>query len=422
MGSQRITSKLSNSGIFTSRNPLTDTTALNKSYTAKLASLTGKIKERFDSLGVNYNFTPQTGGLVSSNPTAIASSYFYHSDHLGSSSLITDGTGALVQHIEYVPFGETFIDERNGSWSTPYLFNGKEKDEETGLHYYGARYYDSRLSVWLSVDPLAEKYPGIGSYVYCANNPVKYLDPDGRKILNYDSDGNYTGTTNNNWWHNFWHGSIGSINGTDGASRKFKFASKDDAQNIINLESKGIKTRLFEISKSQIIKYVNEAGAFSENNKNNKLDFIASQAVAGGSFDFSVGPLLDNYLKFGASGDALEISKVYFLPEGDVVAHNQFNFGNFLYGYGGHNLGLSIEILRIGAHVNSLVNSANNNYTSQLDSHDDQFSIIKGFQYHNIGPKVGFIAIESGCPTYRQGAFLELIKKTSNLLFKRLKQ
>jgi RHS repeat-associated protein len=183
MGSQRITSKLSNSGIFTSRNPLTDTTALNKSYTAKLASFTGKIKERFDSLGVNYNGTPQTGGLVSSNPVSTASSYFYHSDHLGSSSLITDGTGALVQHIEYVPFGETFIDERNGSWSTPYLFNGKEKDEETGLHYYGARYYDSRLGVWLSVDPLAEKYPNWSSYVYTFNCPVNYTDPDGKKPM-----------------------------------------------------------------------------------------------------------------------------------------------------------------------------------------------------------------------------------------------
>ena len=183
MGSQRITSKVSNSGIFTSRNPLTDTTALNKSYTAKLASLTDKIKERFDSLGVVYNGIAQTGGLISSNPDTTASLYFYHSDHLGSSSLITDGTGALVQHIEYVPFGETFIDERNGNWSTPYLFNGKEKDEETGLHYYGARYYDSRLGVWLSVDPLAEKYPGYSSYVYCLNNPILYIDPDGKQSM-----------------------------------------------------------------------------------------------------------------------------------------------------------------------------------------------------------------------------------------------
>jgi len=87
-----------------------------------------------------------------------------------------------VQHLEYIPFGEVFIDERPsaGSWSTPYKFNGKELDEETGLYYYWARYYDPRTSLWISVDPLAEKHPEISSYVYCAGNPINLIDPDGR--------------------------------------------------------------------------------------------------------------------------------------------------------------------------------------------------------------------------------------------------
>jgi len=120
--------------------------------------------------------------LISKDTSTPASSYFYHSDHLGSSSLITDQSGAIVQHLEYVPFGETFIDERQSqsSWHTPYLFNAKERDEETGLTYYGARYYDPRTSVWLSVDPLAEKKPWISSYVYCRENPINMIDPDGR--------------------------------------------------------------------------------------------------------------------------------------------------------------------------------------------------------------------------------------------------
>ena len=177
MGSQRITSKVSNSGIFTT-SPV-NTTDLQP----KLALQTTNIKERFDSLGVKYSGVQQSGGLISSSPSGAGGSYFYHPDHLGSSSLITNGSGDLVQHIQYVPFGEVFVEERNASWSTPYKFNGKEQDEETGLCYYGARYYDPRTSVWLSVDPLAEKYPNIGSYVYCANNPVKYVDPDGRVII-----------------------------------------------------------------------------------------------------------------------------------------------------------------------------------------------------------------------------------------------
>ena len=176
MGSQRIVSKLSNSGIFAA-SPVTAT-----QQQAKYALQSHKIKERSDSLEVVYNGTAQTGGLISSNPASTAGSYFYHPDHLGSSSLITDGTGALTQHIRYVPFGEVFVEERTNSWSTPYKFNGKELDEETGLYYYHARYYDPRLSVWLSVDPLAEEYPNISSYVYCVNNPVKYVDPDGMRL------------------------------------------------------------------------------------------------------------------------------------------------------------------------------------------------------------------------------------------------
>jgi RHS repeat-associated protein len=70
-----------------------------------------------------------------------------------------------------------FIEERNNVWNTPYLFNSKELDEETGLYYYGARYYNPRESIFLSVDPLVEK---TGTpYQYCYQNPVKFVDPDG---------------------------------------------------------------------------------------------------------------------------------------------------------------------------------------------------------------------------------------------------
>lgn len=109
--------------------------------------------------------------------------FYYHPDHLGSSSYITNLDGEVAQHIEYVPFGEVFIEERNNTWNTPYLFNAKEFDEETGMYYYGARYYEPRLSLWMSVDPLQEKYPNISTYCYAANNPIKFIDSDGRKLL-----------------------------------------------------------------------------------------------------------------------------------------------------------------------------------------------------------------------------------------------
>ena len=195
MGSQRIVSKLGSSDIFTIRNPLTDTTANKQNFIPKMNDLTGKIKVRYDSLGVVYKGISQgNGSLITSTAGEITSpqQYYFHSDHLGSTSIITDITGNVAQHIEYIPFGEVFIDERPASstWSTPYKFNAKELDEETGLYYYGARYYDPRSSVWISVDPLAEEKPWLSSYVYCLNNPLKFIDPDGEDEWDVDKKTN----------------------------------------------------------------------------------------------------------------------------------------------------------------------------------------------------------------------------------------
>jgi len=60
-------------------------------------------------------------------------------------------------------------------------------DSETGLYYYGARYYDPKVSVWLTVDPLLEEFTGSSPYIYCENNPVIYIDPDGRKLVLHGS-------------------------------------------------------------------------------------------------------------------------------------------------------------------------------------------------------------------------------------------
>jgi len=109
--------------------------------------------------------------------------YFYHTDHLGSTGYVTDPTGEVYQHMEYFAFGETFIEEHSNTNRIPYLFNGKELDEETGLYYYGARYYDPRTSIWQSVDPKAEKYPGWSPYNAMLNNPVSCVDPHGDSII-----------------------------------------------------------------------------------------------------------------------------------------------------------------------------------------------------------------------------------------------
>ncbi|MBR6334277.1 MAG: RHS repeat-associated core domain-containing protein, partial [Bacteroidales bacterium] len=64
-----------------------------------------------------------------------------------------------------------------------YTFSAKEKDVETGLSYFGSRYYSSDLSIWLSVDPMSDKYASLSPYVYCADNPIKLVDPNGEEVI-----------------------------------------------------------------------------------------------------------------------------------------------------------------------------------------------------------------------------------------------
>ena len=75
-----------------------------------------------------------------------------------------------------------------------HTFSAKEKDTETGYSYFGSRYYSSDLSIWLSVDPMSDKYPSLSSYTYCANNPIKLVDPNGEEIVITGSDGDHTYT------------------------------------------------------------------------------------------------------------------------------------------------------------------------------------------------------------------------------------
>ncbi len=111
------------------------------------------------------------------------SPYYYTTDHLGSTRVITNSSGTVVERNDYYPFGG-----KHSNASYPQLtvnrqkFNGKELQTtgNTGFLDYGARMYDDVIGRWGVVDPMAEKYPAWTPYVYTLNNPIKYVDPDGR--------------------------------------------------------------------------------------------------------------------------------------------------------------------------------------------------------------------------------------------------
>ena len=135
--------------------------------------------------------------------------YTYHPDHLGSSNFVTGPEGNEFEHMEYTPYGESWVDEGTNKNVIGYRFTSKELDTETGLYYFGARYLDPVVSRWISPDPALEEYlperpvgdearernrqlSGMGGvfnpvnlnvYHYAGNNPIIYIDLDGNEDL-----------------------------------------------------------------------------------------------------------------------------------------------------------------------------------------------------------------------------------------------
>jgi RHS repeat-associated protein len=116
-----------------------------------------------------------------------AGTFYYHGDHLGSAAAMTDANGAIVNVVEttnYAPYGS--IREHTGQTISNYKFTDQELDPETGLYYYGARYYDPTMGRFISPDSIVQNSHDpqtLNRYSYCRNNPLIYLDPNGHVFL-----------------------------------------------------------------------------------------------------------------------------------------------------------------------------------------------------------------------------------------------
>jgi RHS repeat-associated protein len=223
--------------------------------------------------------------------------YFYHTDHLGSSTYLMDSNGNIAEHIEYTPWGEMWNEQAMaGVTTTPiphYYFTSKELDL-TSLYYFGARYYDPQTSVWQSPDPAIGKYldnkigdggifnpmniasysysdtggkgvfdsKNLALYSYCHQNPVIYIDPNGlwhekskdveiknlvpeMKNIEETVDTIYgeTGATNNP-----------AITSGSESTSKHKAGSKHYENRAIDLEIWGLKKNSSDVTKSDVQK------------------------------------------------------------------------------------------------------------------------------------------------------------------------
>ena len=112
------------------------------------------------------------------NLTGTQQYHYYLKDHQGNNRVVINQSGTVEETNHYYPFGGVFGTAGN---TQPYKYNGKELDTKKGLNWYdyGARHYDAALGRFTTNDPLAEKYYSMSPYTYCADNPVKFIDPNG---------------------------------------------------------------------------------------------------------------------------------------------------------------------------------------------------------------------------------------------------
>ena len=269
--------------------------------------------------------------------------------------------------------------------------NGKEKDWESGFHYYGARYYWSELLTgWLSVDPIADKYPSMSPYNYCAWNPVKIVDPDGRDTLLFSWDN----IKNRGYYEKTLPGgdnNIGIIKGKNGrVIKEFTFADDRYCSRFRNMddldmaaENNTIKDpdqKLFNsvilVNPGFIESKINEAGAnkwyrrhmpfmgmgyalFQSRGDKGKLDFVNDSRIQN-------------------LGKSLFVTTV----DGMSTAHDLWNFGNFLWGAAMGRMNIPPSLVYIGSNGDNLMH-----HFPYLDSPDDQKSIWMGYKYGRHSPK-----------------------------------
>ena len=239
---------------------------------------------------------------------------------------------------------------------------------------FGARLYSPGTATWLSVDPMAEKYYLIGPLTYCAGNPVNLVDPEGDDWYVFTDMGDYSTKKEHSGKHRLVLSSL-----DEEGNQTFDFFDFADAVNDPKDIDAGIIDRIQFVTEDDITSMIEQNDGFNVS----QFNFIRN-SKGSRQFDYSARALFDKYKISHSVHEAtggLYTSKALYLPEGERVAHNYMNFGNFLWAVTGYSIGIEGTTLRLGAQFNSIVNFQKNGYRPQFDSIDDQLSISLGVNY-----------------------------------------
>jgi RHS repeat-associated protein len=231
---------------------------------------------------------------------------FYHSDHLGSPVVVTTESAEVVWSSDYDIFGEAVNEQGVGDL----LYNQKEKDD-TGLHYYGARYYNAELGRFITADTVDGEITDLQSlnrYIYVKNNPIKYIDPDGHKFRAKFGGRHYA---------NFMNEGLGGIDAFS-FNEETKFIELNDVD--LSLESDSVK-ELFGVYKTAI-----ESKKVVDLVIGHDGFFGKSKGVFGGLFGklhISIPPRIDE-AALGKEGSFIEFNPA------NVLAHETGHFVHYL--------------------------------------------------------------------------------------------
>ena len=220
-----------------------------------------------------------------------------------------------------------------------------------------------------------EKYPGISPYAYCAGNPMNLVDPDGMSMDNYvfDKDGRFIRKELTDDPDKI-------IYQSEAGDIEIAFADPihDPARIGLDADENGL-TRLSFVSDKDINSLLLESGATAEDNQGliGKYNYVLHESNYNrndgeGNLDFAVNP------NYGISN----MSQYLFVTkgtDGQLVAHDQYNYGNLLWGTAVKALGIPLSVAKLGAHINNFF--FDNLSKWQLDSKDDQWSITLGYYW-----------------------------------------
>ena len=315
----------------------------------------------------NYTYLNGTAERVTLGNGFLQDSTYYVmiTDYQGNVRAVLDSDCNLVERNEYYPYGGLI--NAGDSQLQPLKYSSKELDRQNGLDHYDsqARWYDPVVPGTTTQDPKAEDYTPLSPYTWCAGNPVRIVDPDGKDIYYFDTSGNYFSKEIKEGENRICVLTEENVLGKTITFHKF-YDLADPIRDGKMIE-KGYITRLEFVSEKDIQNALSHQGAF----ESGKMNFVA-ESVGGGDFDYSKSYLEEKY----SNGYSM-----LFIPENDNMAHNLMNFGNYLWGATGYVVGFGYAELRLGAHINSLINPRRNGYPPQLDSDDDQRSIVKGIHH-----------------------------------------